>query len=136
MGQHTIPPGEAATDPSQKVMGQHRMSTLKSIKGKRPYVRKKIRIIRDERIRLTIPKTEELYPKELRLVSAEVEVKRKMTGMEFITNNFDWSPFTVCELYLARWGIEVFSRKSSSPCSCRTSWDTMKMLSSGRFGRA
>ena len=49
--------------------------------------------------------------KELRLVTAEVEVKRKMTGMEFITNNFDWSPFTVCELYRARWGIEVFFKE-------------------------
>ena len=49
--------------------------------------------------------------KELRLVTAEVEVKRKMTRMEFITNNFDWSPFTVCELYRARWGIEVFFKE-------------------------
>ena len=30
-----------------------------------------------------------------------------MTRMEFITNNFDWSPFTVCKLYLARWEIEI-----------------------------
>jgi len=31
--------------------------------------------------------------------------------MEFITNNFDWSPVTVCELYRARWGIEVFFKE-------------------------
>ena len=34
-----------------------------------------------------------------------------MTGMEFITNNFDWSPVTVCELYRARWGNEVFFKE-------------------------
>ena len=111
MGQHMILPVEAAADPPLKVMGQHRKPAFKSGRGKRPYVRKKIRIISDERIRLTIPKTAELYPKEIRLVTAEVEVKKKMIRMEFITNNFDWSPFTVCELYRARWGIEVFFKE-------------------------
>ena len=43
--------------------------------------------------------------------AAEVEVKKKMTLMTFITNNFDWSPVTVCELYRARWGIEVFFKE-------------------------
>lgn len=106
-----ILPVEAAADPPLKVMGQHRKPAFKSGRGKRPYVRKKIRIITDERIRPTIPKTAELYPKEIRLVTAEVEFKKKMIRMEFITNNFDWSPFTVCELYRARWGIEVFFKE-------------------------
>ena len=75
------------------------------------YVRKKIRIISDERIRLTVTNTARLYSKELRLITAEVEVKRKMTLMTFITNNFDWAPVTVCELYRARWGIEVFFKE-------------------------
>ena len=83
-------------------MGQHL---------KRPYNRKKIRIISDEKIKLTVTNTARVYPQELRLVTAEVEVKKKMTLMTFITNNFDWSPVTVCELYRARWGIEVFFKE-------------------------
>lgn len=111
MRQHTIPPQEAGLDNTQKVMGQHRKNTLKTTAMKRKYTRKKIRIISDERIRLTGVKTAEHYPQELRLVTAEVEVKKKMTQMEFITNNFEWSPVTVCELYRARWGIEVFFKE-------------------------
>ena len=111
VGQQTISTDGITFSSMQKVMGQHRKSTLKSVRKKRPYIRKRIRIISDKRIRLTIAKTAAYYPKELRLVTAEVEVKKKMTRMEFITNNFDWSPVTVCELYRARWGIEVFFKE-------------------------
>ena len=31
--------------------------------------------------------------------------------MTFITNNFDWSAWTVAELYRARWDIEVFFKE-------------------------
>lgn len=31
--------------------------------------------------------------------------------MEFITNNFEWAPSTVCELYKARWDIELFFKQ-------------------------
>ena len=74
MGQQTISSGETAFASTQRVMGQHRKSTLKSVQKKRPYIRKKIRIISDERIRLTIARTAAYYPKALRLVTAEVEV--------------------------------------------------------------
>lgn len=110
MGQHTISTEANAVELPQKVMGQHRLNKQKS-QTKRPYLRKKIRIISDERIRLSVTNTARLYPKELRLITAEVEVKKKMTLMTFITNNFDWSPATVCELYRARWGIEVFFKE-------------------------
>ena len=89
MGQQTISPEGTIFASTQKVMGKHRKPTLKSVRKKRPYIRKKIRIISDERIRLTIAKTAAYYPKALRLETAEVEVKKKMTRMEFITNNFD-----------------------------------------------
>ena len=31
--------------------------------------------------------------------------------MTFITNNFEWSPRTVAELYRARWAIELFFKE-------------------------
>ena len=102
MGQHAIFSNRDVAGDEQKVMGQHL---------KRPYNRKKIHVITDERIKLTVTNTARFYPQELRLVTAEVEVKKKMTLMTFITNNFDWSPVTVCELYRARWGIEVFFKE-------------------------
>ncbi len=71
----------------------------------------KIRVLSGLRIRLTGINTVKHYPQELRLVSAEVEVKKKMIPMTFITNNFTWSPYTVCEPYLARWGVEVFFKE-------------------------
>ena len=48
---------------------------------------------------------------ELRLVSACVLVNGKPCDMNFITNNFDWSAYSICDLYLARWGIEVFFKE-------------------------
>lgn len=68
-------------------------------------------MLSDLRIRPTGVNTAKHYPQELRLVTAEVEVKKKMIQMTFITNNFSWSPYTVCELYQARWGVEVFFKE-------------------------
>jgi len=31
--------------------------------------------------------------------------------MIFITNNFDWASSSICDLYKARWGIEVFFKE-------------------------
>lgn len=88
----------------KKVMGQQ-------VYKRRKYKRKKIKVISDERIRLTSSATAKHYPKELRLVTAEVEVKKKMVVMKFISNNFAWAATSVCELYQARWGIEVFFKE-------------------------
>ncbi|MEI8247285.1 MAG: transposase, partial [Lentisphaerota bacterium] len=78
---------------------------------KRKYRRKRIKVIRDVRIKLKNAASFENYPQELRLVEAEVEVKNKMVPMTFISNNFTWSAVTICELYRARWGIEVFFKE-------------------------
>ena len=44
-------------------------------------------------------------------MEAEVEVKKKMVTMTFISNTFNWSAVSICELYRARWGIEVFFKE-------------------------
>ena len=51
------------------------------------------------------------YPQELRLVSACVLVNGKPCNMNFITDNLDWSAYSICVLYLARWGTEVFFKE-------------------------
>jgi hypothetical protein len=48
------------------------------------------------------------YPQELRLVEIRVEVDGKPTVMTFITNNFQWQPQSVADLYRCRWQIELF----------------------------
>jgi hypothetical protein len=69
------------------------------------------RIIRDVAVRLTGTGTSSEYPEEIRLVEAWVEIKGKLRRMTFITNNFAWSANSICGLYKARWGIEVFFKQ-------------------------
>ena len=95
---------EGLEKPAGKDVGQQ-------VSGRRRYVRKKCRILSDERIRLTGISTREHYPEELRLVTAEVEIKGRMVQMTFITDNLEWSAFTICQLYQCRWGVEVFFKE-------------------------
>jgi hypothetical protein len=48
---------------------------------------------------------------KLRRVEAWVEVDGAWRTMVFITNNTDWSPRSVCDLYRRRWDIEVFFKQ-------------------------
>ena len=48
---------------------------------------------------------------KLRRVEAWVEVDGKWRTMVFITNNPEWSPRSVCDLYQRRWDIEVFFKQ-------------------------
>ena len=48
---------------------------------------------------------------KLRRVEAWVEVDGAWRVMVFITNNLDWSPRSVCDLYRRRWDIEVFFKQ-------------------------
>jgi hypothetical protein len=48
---------------------------------------------------------------KLRRVEAWVEVDGKWRTMVFITNNTEWSPRSVCDLYQRRWDIEVFFKQ-------------------------
>ena len=94
----------------------------------------KLNILRDVVIRLTGQRTSVWYPETLRLVEAMVEVDGKLKRMTFITDNFTWAASSICDLYKARWAIEVFSRKSSRLFNFPILWDITKMLFAGRFG--
>jgi transposase len=80
-----------------KVVGQH-----SEAKG---------RIIRDIYVKLTDFKTSRKYPGIVRLVEAIVDVDGQPRRMSFISNNTQWSPSSICDLYKSRWGIEVFFKE-------------------------
>jgi len=44
-------------------------------------------------------------------VEAIIEVDGKDAAMTFVTNNMEWSGWTVAELYRARWEIEIFFKE-------------------------
>jgi len=69
------------------------------------------KIVRDDLIVLTGQKTAGKYPRPLRRVVAWVEVDGQERLMEFLTNNLEWAPSTVADLYKSRWGIEAFFKQ-------------------------
>ncbi len=69
------------------------------------------RILRDDEIVLSTPATRLHYPIRLRLVRAVVERDGRDVEMVFLTNNFDWAPATIADLYKHRWSIEAFFKQ-------------------------
>lgn len=69
------------------------------------------KILRDDEVVLTNPQSRGEYPNRMRRVTALVELDGKETVMEFLTNNFEWAPATVADLYRCRWQIEVFFKQ-------------------------
>lgn len=51
------------------------------------------------------------YPGRFRMVRALVEVDGEQREMTFITNNFEWAPGSICDLYKSRWAIETFFKE-------------------------
>ncbi len=47
----------------------------------------------------------------MRRVVALVEIDGEEREMTFLTNNLEWSPRSVADLYRCRWGIEVFFKQ-------------------------
>ena len=68
-------------------------------------------IISDETVRLAAANTAVKYPQTFRRVRAMVEIGGEKREMTFLTNNTKWAAATICELYRARWGIEVFFKE-------------------------
>jgi hypothetical protein len=60
----------------------------------------------DQTIKLTGPKTSQLYPIPLRRISFRDEEQQR--NFVFLTNNFQLDALTVCRLYNLRWQIELF----------------------------
>ena len=69
------------------------------------------KILRDDEILLTVPRSRADYPRRLRRVVALVEVDGVEREMVFLTNNLEWAAGTVADLYRCRWQIEVFFKQ-------------------------
>lgn len=65
----------------------------------------------DAEIKLKGNKSGKDYSDNLRLIIADVERDGKLVRMEFITDNFDFAPSTICDLYKGRWDIELFFKQ-------------------------
>lgn len=70
---------------------------------------KDAKILADEIIRLSNPNKP--APELMRRVVAIVEVDGQEREMTFLTNNLEWSPRSVADLYRCRWQIEVFFKQ-------------------------
>ena len=68
-------------------------------------------ILADDEVVLLTAHSRGEYPNRMRRVTARVELDGKMTVMEFLTNNLEWAPSTVADLYRCRWQIEVFFKQ-------------------------
>lgn len=74
-------------------------------------VKKGGNVVKDQIVKLTGDKFKHLTGWTLRRVEAWVEVDGELRLMIFITNNTAWSASSVCDLYRARWDIEVFFKQ-------------------------
>ena len=68
-------------------------------------------IIQDDLILLKNQDSRKKYPERIRLVVAWVEIDGEETAMSFMTNNLEWAPGSVADLYKARWSIEAFFKQ-------------------------
>jgi len=67
--------------------------------------------LRDELIVLGTPAAAKAYPEVLRRIVALVEIDGRQQEMVFVTNNLEWSPVSVTDLYRCRWSIETFFKQ-------------------------
>ena len=69
------------------------------------------RILRDEIIALRNATALSDYPELLRRITALVEIDGREAELVFLTNNLEWSPASVADLYRSRWSIEAFFKQ-------------------------
>ena len=68
-------------------------------------------VLSDCRRRPAKETSREKYPDEFRMITACGLQDGKPCLMQFISNQFEWSAYSISELYLARGGIEVFFKE-------------------------
>jgi len=69
------------------------------------------RILRDDIVWIQDLGKREDCPMLMRRIVAIVEVDGEDRKMTFFSNNLDWAATSICELYQARWNIEVFFKQ-------------------------
>jgi len=69
------------------------------------------RILRDDIVLVQSLNKRKDYPARMRRIVAIVEVDGEDREMTFFTNNLEWAPSSICDLYKARWSIEVFFKQ-------------------------
>ncbi len=69
------------------------------------------RILRDDIVIIEDPGKRTDYPRKMRRITAIVEVNGVDTEMVFFSNNMEWAASSICDLYKARWNIEVFFKQ-------------------------
>jgi IS4 transposase len=83
-----------------------------SLRVVRRYQRGRIgHILRDDVVQMKSSASRRLYPAWLRRVVARVEVDGQWREMTFLSNNLEWNPQTIADLYRCRWGIESFLKE-------------------------
>jgi len=89
-----------------RTKASHKFKVLKRHRSAHP------KILADEEVRLARGDAyAKKYPERMRRVRALVEVDGEEREMEFLTNNLEWSPRSVADLYRCRWSIEVFFKQ-------------------------
>ncbi len=68
-------------------------------------------ILRDDIVVIKNSGKRTKYPSRMRRITAIVEVDGKEREMSFFTNNLEWAASSICDLYKARWSIEVFFKQ-------------------------
>jgi hypothetical protein len=81
-------------------------------------------ILEDASIRLTGRNSDTVYPHELRLVRYYDKEHDRI--MEFLTNNFTLSSYTITQIYKARWQIELFFKWIKQNLKIKTFLGTSK----------
>jgi hypothetical protein len=93
------------------------------------------KILRDELIVLSNPAVAKDYPGLLRRVVALVEIDGKEQEMVFLSNNLEWSPASIADLYRNRWSIEAFFKQIKQTLQLADFWGTAPTPCAGRYGR-
>jgi len=69
------------------------------------------RILHDDIVVVKNPAKRADYPGRMRRITALIEINGVDTVMTFLSDNLEWAASSICDLYKARWTIEVFFKQ-------------------------